>query len=68
MAEQTLAAIADADVLLFVTDAREGLTEADKAIARTLRKSGKKVILAANKCEGRTDLGEIHGLGFGEPL
>jgi GTP-binding protein len=68
MADQTLAAIAEADVILFVTDAREGLTEGDKAIARTLRKTGKKVILAANKCEGRTDLGEIHGLGFGPPL
>ena len=68
MADQTLAAVAEADVLLFITDAREGLTEADKEIARTLRKSGKKIILAANKCEGRTDLGEMHGLGLGVPL
>jgi GTP-binding protein len=68
MADQTLTAIDDADVLLFILDGREGLTEADKAIARTLRKSGKTVILAANKCEGRTDLAEMHGLGFGELL
>jgi GTP-binding protein len=68
MVEQTLAAIAEADALLFITDAREGLTEADKEIARALRKTGKKIILAANKCEGRTDLAEMHGLGFGEPL
>jgi GTP-binding protein len=68
MADQTLTAIGEADALLFVLDGREGLTEADKAIARTLRKSGKAVILAANKCEGRTDLGEMHALGFGPPL
>ena len=68
MVEQTLTAIADAEVLLFITDAREGLTDADKEIARALRKMGKKIILAANKCEGRTDLGEMHGLGFGPPI
>ncbi len=68
MVEQTLTAIADAEVLLFITDAREGLTDADKEIARALRKTGKKIILAANKCEGRTDLGEMHGLGFGAPI
>ncbi|HVZ28358.1 MAG TPA: ribosome biogenesis GTPase Der, partial [Rhizomicrobium sp.] len=68
MADQTLTAIGEADALLLVLDGREGLTEADKAIARALRKSGKPVILAANKCEGRTDLGEMHALGFGAPL
>jgi GTP-binding protein len=69
MTGQTRAAIADADALLFVVDARAGVTAGDEIIARALRKSGKPVILAANKCEGRAmGLEELYGLGFGEPL
>jgi GTPase len=69
MVGQTLAAIADADVLLFVIDARAGVTTGDEIIAQALRKSGKPVILAANKCEGRTEpLADMYALGFGEPL
>ena len=68
MTQGTRAAIAGADAVLFVIDARAGVTAGDEIIARLLRKSGKTVILAANKCEGRTHLEEVHGLGFGEPI
>src|SRR6185312_2202750 len=69
MTKQTLAAITEAEALLFVVDARDGLTAGDQIIAEALRKSGKPVILAANKCEGRTlPPAEAWGLGFGEPL
>jgi GTPase len=68
MTEQTLTAIAAADVCLFITDARDGITTGDEAIAAALRRSGKPVILAANKCEGRIDLNEAYALGFGEPI
>jgi len=69
MTKQTLAAIADAEALLFVIDARDGVTAGDQIIAQALRKSGKPVILAANKCEGRVQPpAESYGLGFGEPI
>src|SRR6185437_5328289 len=69
MTKQTLTAIAEAEALLFVIDARDGLTAGDQIIAEALRKSGKPVILAANKCEGRTlPPAEAWGLGFGEPI
>src|SRR5215470_4704511 len=69
MTKQTLAAIADAEALLFVIDARDGVTAGDQIIAQALRKSGKPVILAANKCEGRVmPPPESYGLGFGEPI
>ncbi|MGB8366078.1 MAG: ribosome biogenesis GTPase Der [Rhizomicrobium sp.] len=68
MTDQTLRAIAEADVCLFVIDARDGVTTGDEAIAAALRRSGKPVVLAANKCEGRIDLNEAYALGFGEPI
>jgi GTPase len=69
MTEQTMAAIGEADALLFVIDAREGVTAGDEIIAQILRKSGKPVILAANKYEGRTEpLADMYALGFGEPV
>jgi GTP-binding protein len=69
MTAQTLTAIAEADVLLFLIDARAGVTAGDEIIAQALRKSGKPVILAANKCEGRvTPPAEAWGLGLGEAL
>ena len=65
----TLTAIAETEVLLFLIDARAGITAGDQIIAQTLRKSGKPVILAANKCEGRVEVpAEAYGLGLGEPL
>ena len=69
MTQQTLTAIAEAEALLFLIDARAGITAGDQIIAQTLRKSGKPVILAANKCEGRVDVpAEIYGLGLGDPI
>jgi GTPase len=68
---QTEAALEVADVVLFVVDAREGVTPSDKEIANSLRRSGRPVVLLANKCEGRAGfggLGEAHALGFGEPV
>src|SRR3954468_7641508 len=69
MAKQTLTAIAEAEALLFVIDARDGVTAGDQIIAEALRKSGKPVILAANKCEGRVQPpAEAWGLGLGEAI
>jgi GTP-binding protein len=69
MTAQTITAIAEAEALLFVIDARAGVTAGDQIIAQALRKSGKPVILAANKCEGRVEPpAEAYGLGLGEPL
>ncbi|HXR94241.1 MAG TPA: ribosome biogenesis GTPase Der [Rhizomicrobium sp.] len=71
MTGQTVAAIEEADAVLFVIDARAGITAGDEIIARALHRAGKAVILAANKCEGRIDpaaLGGVFDLGFGEPL
>jgi len=68
MTESTRIAIAEADALLFVIDARAGVTAGDETIAQLLHKGGKPVIFAANKCEGRTTLEDVYGLGFGEPI
>ncbi len=68
MTGQTVTAISEADVLLFIIDARDGVTAGDEIIAQALRRSGKPVIFAANKCEGRTNLEDVYGLGFGEPI
>jgi GTP-binding protein len=69
MTRQTLTAIQEAEALLFLIDARAGVTAGDQIIAQALRKSGKPVILAANKCEGRVEPpAEAYGLGFGEAI
>ncbi len=71
MRAQTERAISDADVSLFVVDAREGVTPLDRIFAEVLRRSGKPVVLAANKAEGRaaeSGVGEAHALGLGEPV
>lgn len=71
MTGQTSAAIEEADAILFVIDARAGITAGDEIIAQALHRSGKPVILAANKCEGRIDpaaISSVFDLGFGEPL
>ena len=71
MREQTQAAIAQADVVVFMIDARAGVIGADESFADLVRSSGKPVILAANKCEGRAadpGLYEAFRLGFGEPI
>jgi GTP-binding protein len=71
MRQQTEAAIELADLVLFVVDARDGITATDETFARTVRASGKPVVLVANKCEGRTSDGgfyEAFKLGLGEPV
>ena len=71
MRAQTEAAVAEADVALFLIDAREGLTPLDEEIARWLRSGATPVIVAANKAEGRGgEAGRIeaYALGFGDPL
>src|SRR3984957_12408465 len=66
MTKQTISAIAEAEALLFLIDARAGITPGGQLIAQALRKSGKPVILAANKCEGQIEPpAEVWGLGLG---
>jgi len=70
MAKQTMTAIAEGDVLLFLVDARAGLTPGDREIADLLRRSGRPVVVAANKAEGLDSaraVAEFHELGLGEP-
>jgi GTP-binding protein len=65
---QVLAAIAEADALLFVVDGREGITALDDEIARLLRRVAKPVLVAANKVDTATqeaDLADVHRLGIG---
>jgi GTPase len=69
MAKQTRQAVAEADAVVFVLDARGGLTSQDHDIANYLRKLGKPTVLAANKAEGMTEgvqLSEFYELGLGE--
>jgi len=71
MQEQTEAAIAAADAVMFLIDARAGATPADRAFAALVRKSGKPAIVIANKSEGRAaeaGLLEAYELGLGEPI
>jgi GTP-binding protein len=71
MRTQTQAAIADADIVLFLVDARAGVTALDRTFADVLRRSGKPVLVGANKCEGTAaDPGviEAFSLGLGEPI
>ncbi|MBP6611835.1 ribosome biogenesis GTPase Der [Aquabacterium sp.] len=71
MAKQTRQAVAEADVVIFVVDARNGLSAQDHDIARYLRTTNKKVLLAANKSEGMKEgvqLAEFYELGMGEPI
>jgi len=71
MRAQTETAIAEADVTLFLIDARAGVTPVDEHFADLLRKGGRPVILVANKAEGRggeAGLIDAYGLGIGDPL
>jgi GTPase len=70
MQEQTETALQDADVVLFLMDARAGITPDDKAFAQLVRKSGKPVVVVANKAEGKALQGayEAFELGLGEPV
>ncbi|RYX95065.1 MAG: ribosome biogenesis GTPase Der [Comamonadaceae bacterium] len=69
MAKQTRQAVAEADVVVFLVDARGGLSAQDHDIARFLRRLGKPTLLVANKAEGMTEkvqIGEFFELGLGE--
>src|SRR5258706_8286290 len=71
MTAQTKAAIKEADLCLFVIDARAGITTGDEILASELRKSGKPVILCANKSESAAAAAgelEAYGLGLGDPI
>lgn len=71
MAQQTRQAVDEADAVLFVTDARAGLTAQDRDIAAELRRSGRPIWLVVNKSEGlapATAAAEFHALGLGDPL
>ncbi len=72
MSAQSMAALDDADLILFVLDARAGVTTEDETFARHLRKTGLPVLLIANKAEAmskvRDQLLEMHRLGFGDAV
>jgi GTP-binding protein len=71
MRAQSEAAIGKADVVLFVLDARDGVTPVDSAFAKAVRASGRPVVLVANKSEGRAGADgfyEAFRLGLGEPV
>jgi GTP-binding protein len=71
MRQQTEAAVVDADVALFMIDARAGVTPLDEEIARWLRAADRPVVVLANKAEGRageTGVIEAMAFGFGDPV
>ena len=71
MRAQTVAAVREADVALFLIDSRAGVTPLDEEIARWLRSETTPIILAANKAEGKsgeTGILEAYSLGLGEPI
>ncbi|WP_292037621.1 ribosome biogenesis GTPase Der [Massilia sp. UBA6681] len=70
MALQTRQAVAEADVVVFIVDGRQGLTPHDKTITDYLRKSGRKVMLVVNKSEGMkytSVTADFYELGMGDP-
>ncbi len=70
MAKQSRQAMLEADLVLFLCDARDGLTPVDERIARDLRQMGKPVLLVVNKVDGLNEdivLAEFYALGLGEP-
>ncbi len=71
MVEQTIVALAEADVAIIMVDGRSGLTAADEHVAELARKHAKKTWLAVNKAEGLDAAmanSEFHALGLGEPV
>ena len=71
MREQANLAIAMADVIIFLTDVKQGVTAADREIALMLKKSGKPIVLVCNKADNfekdRNDVYEFYNLGIGDP-
>jgi GTPase len=71
VSQQSERAVADADVVLFVVDVTTGITEEDSRVADMLRRSGKKVLLVANKVDDRARDGQVWemvSLGLGDPF
>lgn len=70
MESQSRTAIEEADVILFVLDARAGLLASDQQIAKQLRQLGKKIFVIANKTDGvhEASISELFALGLGEPI
>lgn len=69
--QQAEIAIKEADVILFVCDARSGIVQEDSDVARILRKSGKPIVLAVNKADSpkqELNVYEFYNLGLGEPF
>jgi len=70
MAKQTKQAVAEADIIIFIVDGRQGLTPHDKTITDFLRKSGRSVMLVINKSEGMkytSVAADFYELGLGDP-
>ena len=68
MAKQTLQAVDEADIVIFVVDGRNGMSAHDKVIADQLRRTNRPVYLAVNKAEGRDSdvaVSDFHSLGPG---
>ncbi|HEX8996618.1 MAG TPA: ribosome biogenesis GTPase Der [Ktedonobacterales bacterium] len=68
---QAQLAIEEADVIIFLVDTKSGITEADSEVAALLRRSGKPVVLGANKADNATrrmEAVEFYALGLGEPI
>lgn len=71
MAKQTLQAVDEGDIVLFIVDARQGITPQDKVVANNLRASKRKLCVVVNKAEGMRHsiaAAEFYELGLGEPL
>ena len=72
MREQAMLAITTADLIIFLTDVRQGLVDADFQVASMLRKSQKPVVLAVNKVDNfekqQADIYEFYHLGIGDPM
>ena len=72
MREQAQIAIDTADVIIFITDVKQGLVDADSKVADMLRRSGKPVVLVVNKVDNfdkyMADVYEFYNLGIGDPV
>ena len=69
--QQAEVAIDEADVIIFMTNGRDGVTAADEEVAKILYRSNKPVVLAVNKVDNpemRSDIYDFYALGFGEPF
>src|SRR5690606_38723880 len=71
MAQQVQQAIAESDIVIFLVDARSGVTPGDEAIANHLRRCNKLLFVAVNKVDGLQEevaTSDFHALGLGQPI